>query len=177
MRGLESLDTYYNLVPIQKHRLDDELAIQAELMFRITSSKAASSARARDLKDQLERAEAKIYRETALNSVTKMTVPELNGCVARDPERIRRWEAYQAAVVEAEKWEGLVEAWKQRGFALKSLADLYLANYYTVDSAGDGTRRITKEEEHTSNRQAISDSRKGRPAVSDPPPRRRSILE
>lgn len=154
--SLETIEAYRNRMRIEKHRLDDELEIQAELLHRIFEKVVSASSAAMEAKDVLERIEGDVYFE-AKHVNPKATVPELQGITRTDPARIKAWRMYRDAKAEQESWEGLHEAWKSRGFALRSLVDLRLANYYTSDSdAGE-------------NRRALNDVRRG---LTEPPTHR-----
>ena len=53
-----------------------------------------------------------------------------------DPGRAAAWQELQSRRDELEQWRGLHEAWKARGFSIKELVALYVAQYFTVDSRG-----------------------------------------
>ena len=50
--------------------------------------------------------------------------------VRRQPERITAFEQLQVAKVDAGRWAAAAEGWKQRSYALKSLAALYSSDYW-----------------------------------------------
>ena len=133
---MNDLSTYRGMLRIEKHRLDDELEKQAEYLHRISECVVLAKSEALNAKDELDRLEGQIYSDSKLD-YPKATVPELHGITLKDPDRIKLWQKYQAARHKQEDWEGLHDAWKSRGFALRALVDLRLANYYTSDSGGD----------------------------------------
>lgn len=140
-----TLEEVGRLVPINKHNLDEELATQAEVMFRIAEAKAKAASRMQDAKDALATEEARLYIGER-RSGEKMTALEMTSKVQASPRRLKAYDAYQEARHAAEQWDDLFEIWKQRGFALRTLTDLYLGNYYTSDSRTGGSgreRRIT----------------------------------
>ncbi len=63
-----------------------------------------------------------------------MTVGAVDAKVKRDSGRIDKWEAYQRARATHEAWQGLLDAWRQKGFSIKTLADLYAAQYFSLSS-------------------------------------------
>lgn len=168
--ALDDIKTYQKMLAIQKHRLDDELEMQGEILHRISEQVVKAKSRALAAKDELDRIEGKIYSESKEDS-PKATVPELQGLTLRDPERITVWNKYQLARHEQEDWEGLHEAWRSRGFALRALVDLRLANYYTSDSGGG--------EDYTSSREALNAARKTAAEHKQEPaaPRRRTLMD
>lgn len=133
MSQLADIQTYRKMLYVHRHRLDDELEIQADIMERISSQTVIQNSRQLDAKDQLSRIEARLV-EDAKEDDPKLSNPMAEARVRRDPERIKAWQAYQAARAEHEAWQGLLDAWKQRGYAIKTLADLYAANYYSPSS-------------------------------------------
>lgn len=157
MSALDKIETYQRMMRIQKHRLDDELEIQAELLHKISECVVLAKSRAISAKDELDRLEGEIYSD-AKEDNPKATVPELQGITLRDADRIKLWQKYQIARHDQEAWEGLHEAWKSRGFAIRSLVDLRLASYYTTESRGD---------EHEAGRKALAAARSTEAAKDD----------
>lgn len=153
------LSTIRARLRIAKHSLDDELEMQAELLHQISEAVVRAKSKAIALKDDLDRLEGDIYSD-AKQHYPKATVPELQGITLRDPERIDAFRLYHAARDEQESWEGLHEAWKSRGFALRALVDLRLANYYTSDSGGhkegrEALTRARREQQGTDRRRKV----------------------
>lgn len=146
-------DTFRRLLPIQKHELDEELALQAEFLQHISHNLVRAKSFAAQAKDALERLEAELHFYHKENS-GKMTVAELNGKIICDRRRIIAFEKLQAALGTLSDWEGMYESWKARGFALRSLVDLRLANYYTPESISGGG------DDYSSMRREISRIRK-----------------
>jgi len=141
---ISTLDDYRRRLRIEKHQLDDELELQAELLHSISEHVVSAKSRALHAKDHLERTEGDIYSDAKQDN-PKATVPELQGITLRDPDRIKAFDLYQRARESQESWEGLHEAWRSRGFALRALVDLRLASYYTSDSsAADGRKALNQ---------------------------------
>lgn len=127
-----SIDRYRAMLKIVKHQLDDELEIQPQVMQAISTQVVLHNSRMLAAKEDLEQVEARLlldYRESA----DKMTVAEMNAKILRHADRVRAWERYQEARALHEDWSGLLECWRGRGFALKTLADLYQAQYFSLD--------------------------------------------
>lgn len=121
------------MLRIDKHELDRELEMQGEVLHHITEALASAKTRTLRAKDDLERTEANVV--VSNKDGRKVSVAELKGIALNDSTRKTRFSEFVEARHEQEVWEGLFEAWKERGFALRKLVDLRLANYYTSDSS------------------------------------------
>lgn len=128
-----TLETFKAMLFVDKHGLDDALEVQAELMDRISTEVVRSNTLALDAKDSLLRVEAKLM-EQVREEEGKISAAAAEAWAKRRPERIRAWDAYQGCREEHEAWQGLLDAWRQRGYSIKTLADLYAANYFTPTS-------------------------------------------
>jgi hypothetical protein len=126
-------DQYRTMLPVLKHRLDDELEIQAQIMEQISSEVVRHNARLLELKQSLDKVEARLLAELK-DDDPKMTVAMLESRIKRDPERTTAWQAYLNQLSEHGRWMGLQEAWRQKGFSIKTLADLYAAQYFQLSS-------------------------------------------
>lgn len=152
--------TARNLLYIQKHRLDEELEIQAELFYHVSHKLATVNAALVQAKDALARIEAAAYVRIGKED-EKLSDTKIRMRVVDDPD-------YQAALSslglcksESEVWVGIQEAFRQRGYMLRELCDLYLSNYYTTTShAGDSRKRA--EVDHTAARAALTEQRVAR---------------
>jgi len=153
------------MLPINKHGLDDELEKQAQTAFNISQNVARSSFELREVDDRLEKYEAELYitlRRESSDQSRKMTVEEIKCAIQEDHRRGELQASASAYRRVHEEWLGLSEAWKQRGFALKSLADLAVANYYEVDTTYENNRKVIAE-----SRQSRQPVRRQRRSVND----------
>ena len=130
---MPTYEQYRAMLPVHKHRLDDELEIQAQFMEQISSEAIRQNARLLESKLTLEKVEGRLLAEFK-DDDPKMTVQLLDAKVKRDPERTTAWQSYLANVSEHAKWQGLLEAWRQKGYSIKTLADLYSAQYFQLSS-------------------------------------------
>ena len=121
------------MLPVHKHRLDDELEIQAQFMEQISTETIRRNARMLECKSNLEKLDGRLSAEFK-DDDPKMTVGMIEAKVKRDPERITSWQIYLAAMSEHLKWQGLLEAWRQKGYSIKTLADLFAAQYFQLSS-------------------------------------------
>ncbi len=121
------------MLVIKKHQLDEELAIQADVQWRIVENlNAANAARDRH-KDLLAQVESSAASEIIAEN-PKLAMTKVDSEVKRDPHRVRMLGTYMEAKEVADRWNGMYEAWRARGFAIKSLCDLYSSSYFTSDS-------------------------------------------
>lgn len=130
---LEDLNTFRTMLRVNKHRLDDELEIQSDVMDRIGRVLARITARATELKDNRDRIKARIILEHK-DSGDRVTDKEAESRVMRDREYLAAAQAYQVELEQADEWQKLYEAWKARGFDVGRLCDLYIAQYFTQET-------------------------------------------
>lgn len=128
------------MLRVNKHRLDDELELQAEIQDVISEFTSLLNGRQQEAKDSLSRLEARMFVD---RKAEKMSSELANAEISITPARVTAWQAYQIARREHEEWQGLLNAWVSRGYQLKVLADLFIAQYFvinTVHGPVDGAR-------------------------------------
>jgi len=133
-------DEVRNMLRVNKHRLDDELEIQPEIMQRIADRVVLMNSRMLECKDDLARVESRLT-EDIKEDEPRLTVGQLDAKVKRHADRTRAWQKFQAARAEYEEWTSLLESWRQKGYSLKTLSELYAAQYFSVNYV-DGARRV-----------------------------------
>lgn len=165
---METLATFRNMLRIDRHRLDEELEIQSEIMDRLSQRVISLNTKQLEAKEELSRTEARLTLDVDDGS-TKMTAAQVAATVKRHSDRRRAFQLYSEARHEYEEWEALRDAWKGRGFALKTLADLYTSNYFSpsdhkVQDRSDRNRaRIDRhQQEHLEGRVAMNAARSER---------------
>lgn len=128
---------------VDKHHLDDELEIQAQVQYHISSKVAELAEELSSAKETMKIAEAKLVSEHSAKDA-KRTVKQIDSAIQLS-------DIYQAAAEEVrdiqkelDKAHGLLDAWKQKGFALKALADLSMSNYYAIDSTSVRREQISQ---------------------------------
>ena len=174
-----TIEVFRNMLRVNKHRLDDELEIQGETQERISSHLARLNSRQLELKKSLDSVEASVIARLKEGD-SKLSNPIAEKEARRDRDYISAWQAWSVARQEYEEWLGLYEAWKSRGYALKTLADLYGDQYYAIDSAGGRVPRDDPDAARARLREASN--RIGRPDPAPEPapspstiPRRRPL--
>lgn len=150
--AMYAMNQIEGMLAIKKHLLDDELEKQPQVMYSISEAVAEHYADYMRVQDELDVCEAELYIKIKRGS-EKSTVDEVKSLIQTDSHRRALFSRVCAEQALHHKWQGLLEAWKQKGFALKSLADLALANYFSTDTAYD------------KNRKAVSDSFEKRPVM------------
>ena len=154
-----------SMLQIDKHRLDDCLEQQAQITYEISGLLSTANTRMVWCKEDLDKIEAELYLELRHQEGSKCTENEIRAEQQTDKKRVASYAVYQDAKREYEKLMGLMESWKARGFALTTLANLAMANYYATDSVG-------KDKGYTSARQTLATARQ----QSEDKPRRRVLV-
>lgn len=152
---------------IQKHRLDDELEVQAEIQWRISKELADANSYVQSMKDRRDEIESEITAKS------DASVAKTQAAVKADPYYQKAQKLYTEAKRVAELWAGLHSAWVSRGFSLKSLGDLYGHDYFTVDS------HTVKDSKISDARRVLHEDRQTRrvaPALTEPAPVRRRTI-
>lgn len=124
-----TIEQYRTMLRINRHRLDEELELQAELMDRISSQVAVLNSQQLEAKEELSRIEARLFLELKGDKVSNEAA---NAEVRKHRERITAWQRYQVARQTCEDWQGLLSAWTARGYHIKVIADLFIAQYFAV---------------------------------------------
>lgn len=122
---------------INEHSLDDELKLQPELRNEIGQELALAKSR-RDQADlhvkQIEAEVAREYRDTAIKREEKVTEAEIKSAVilnANVQSAKKRLIDYERDV---NMIQALYDSFKDRGYSIARLCDLWLANYYDKES-------------------------------------------
>lgn len=149
-----TLEQVRGMLPVHKHRLDDELELQPDMYERISTIVTVKNSRMLEAKEELARVEGRLL-EDIRDADAKITVDAANARVRRSPERVRAWEASQHARAELEAWQGALEAWKQKGYSIKTLADLYAAQYFSVTPTNITSRQRDRMEDGDERRAAM----------------------
>lgn len=174
----DMLSTYEKMLRINKDRLDDELEIQSEIQQRIAMQVSELNTQMLDAKEGLKQVEADVtHRVRRASGDTRVTDKQVESEMLRSEDRIQAFQRYSRIREQHERWSSMLESWRQRGFSLKTLADLYTAQYFTIDTA---YKKRVEEERRESMRQANEriDARRreeGERTVESRPSRRRVV--
>lgn len=134
-------------LPIDKHRLDDELERQAtigeEIGRRVTDAEQDVTV----AKDDLDRCEARLLIDYK-SGEDKMSEKEIAARIATHRERSSRFDAVLDAQRNLSTWKRLGEAWKNRGYDIKTLSELYSASYWSTRMDSTYDRRDRDDDIH-----------------------------
>lgn len=151
-----------NMLHINKHRLDDELEIQSEMLNRISEEMTRAGAKEIEAKETCEQSEAELFLDlTSKTSANKMTKDQAEATIKTDAFCTKQRKLYYTAKTEHNKWKGLFESWKARGYDLKALGQLHADQYFQLDSVS-GTKRNAGQNEHERLRSNMAEQRQSR---------------
>jgi hypothetical protein len=122
---------------INKHRLDDELEAQPELLFKISEAYELAAEKRDMLKETLDTTDAELdatAREELDRSEEKVTEAMVKAFIKTHRKHETAHRAYIAAKKQAGLLSALKDSFKDRGHYLRDLANLYNANYFERDS-------------------------------------------
>lgn len=173
MAGFEDLHTYRQMLRVNRHRLDEELELQAEMQERIGRMVAKVNSYMLEQKKGLEATEAEVIDDLKSND-SKLSNPVAEKEARRSKQYTAAWRAYQVARQDYEEWAALYEAWKQRGYSMRGLADLYRDQYFAVTYV-NGANQLTDRELLNKARQALAPKPKEEPPPPTTSVRRRPI--
>lgn len=138
---MKTIHQYRVLLLVDKHSLDSALEMHSTYQDEIAEQHALANHEAYLKKQALEELEANLFVEFK-DASTKVSNDWALAEIKKNRERTELWTKYSAAKVLAAEWEGLLDAWKSRGYNIKTLADLYVAQYFAVTSAGANVGRV-----------------------------------
>lgn len=138
------LEHYQARLLIDKHRLDDQLEEQAQILDEIGQHRAKAASALTQAKESLSTYEAQIYLDAKNGGLSDTAA---KSAVSADRGRRSFVSEHTSAREEFEAWESLYEAWKARGYALSKLADLHNGSYFahTQTSAGRRSSDIDRD--------------------------------
>lgn len=142
---------------IDEHALEEALRDQPSMFYRVSKAfalemsrrdaakQALADAEARadlDIRDEAREEEARVVGKgkEAATSKIKLTEGEVRARVQLSAEVVIARDALAARFDAVAKLTALKEAFQQRSYALKDLASLYVANYYTASENGAADR-------------------------------------
>jgi hypothetical protein len=174
------IDQIRNQLRINRHRLDEELELQAFVADQIANQVARLNSKQLSLADALKGVEARLLLDFR-DSEEKLTVAEIDAKIRRHRDRSTAFSDFQTARYQHDEWTGLQDAWRQRSYALKDLANLYSSDYFAATQVSvSGARsadRVAVEAAVETARQRMTSRRAGVEAVADATPVRRRRVE
>ena len=158
---VDSYDYYSGKLRINEHDLNTTIREHPEYLYHVGKECALAVSRRDGLKDEMKRAMANVLLK-AKNGVEKCTDTQANAKVDLDREVIAARKAYMDACLESDLWAELKDAFLQRGYALKDLCNMYLANYYSETSVKGPQSGAARDIEYEENRRTIAAGRAAR---------------
>ncbi len=126
-------EDYQRALAISKHNLDSELEVQAVYQEQIADELTHADHQCAKAKQTLAQVEGRLTLDHKLDD-PKANKEIVEARVIREAEYRNALSEYQDKVQEQSRWHRLLESWRQRGFSLKTLADLYSSQYFAIDS-------------------------------------------
>lgn len=124
---VNSLEYYRDKLPFNPANPETDL-VQFAVLYEEIGSRLTRSLSHRDsLKAALKSVEASVAEAAREESDSKLTVAMVDGIVRTNPEYLAAQASCLSAQTDHEHWVVLLEAWRQRGFALRSVVELVTA--------------------------------------------------
>ena len=137
-----TLEEAANKLVIDKFNLDEESAHQDQFFWEVCNEYGNALERKDTAKHILKIREAeaaKYYRESTSEKVTEARVSEY---VTLAPQCVEQQQFVIKYTAEVEKWDGMIESFKQRGYAIDKLVELHLSGYYGTGVSSPERRYI-----------------------------------
>lgn len=118
---------------IDRDALDEELLHQPHDFFHVAEAHAMAKSRRDKAKHDLEVEIAtldKDVRDTMISNDEKVTETTVKMQITREDDFHQAQKVYLKACFEADKWDALQNAFRQRADALRSLVQLHNAGYF-----------------------------------------------
>lgn len=147
---------------IDEHALEEALRDQPTMFYRVSSAYALEISRRDAAKQAFQDAEATCdlaVREDAQKEERKITEGEVRATVQTDGNVAKARERLNRLSESVGRLAALKEAFQQRSYALKDLAGLYVANYYSA-SEHSGATNAVRERSADEARRRMSAARK-----------------
>lgn len=123
---------------IDKHALDDEVEQQPELLGEVSSAAALAKSQVDSIEEKIKEWESQLdaqFRADAEAAEEKITEGQVKAHIAGDQDRKAMVIQLLEAKHQQRQLDALSVAFKQRGYALRDVVDLYLSDYYSSRSA------------------------------------------
>lgn len=148
---------------IDEHALEQELQSQPGLIYKATSQYELYVSRRDAAKQYVDEVKAEVdlaVRSDARQQGDKITEKEIEAEVRTSLKVIKATKAYFALHELTGQFSALKDAYKARGYALNSMTDLYIANYYSDASHRSSRKAVEHDDDHMNRRAAINEGRK-----------------
>lgn len=144
---------------IDRDQLDREIAEQPELFNKVAREYAMAVSKRDDAKAKVKLTRAEAFTEVRERN-PKATMDAVNALVEQDETYLRAVQLHIDLCLVADQLEADRDALQERGFMLKTLAELWGQGYWGQNSVrGDSTRAL-QEQSYTENRQRLARKRR-----------------
>jgi predicted nucleic acid-binding Zn-ribbon protein len=124
-------------IKIDQHQLEIECCRQPDLYYRVATRVATETSLRDAAKERLADVEAEAdseVRRAAIEEQTKITENYVESKKRVHPSVQEARQDYFELKKSVDLWTALLEAFSQRSYMLKTLGELYVANYYSDTS-------------------------------------------
>ena len=128
---------------IDRDALDEESIVQPNNFYHASEGHVTALSRRDRLKHDLEVTVAELdkdVREAMVSEGEKVTEAQVKAQITREGDYHKAQRSYLNACLEADRWEALRNAYRQRADMLKGLIQLYQAGYFG-EVVGSAERR------------------------------------
>ena len=147
---------------INKGGLDDEVSQQPTLYFEVSEAYVEAAAVRDACKEELTSIDASLdgeVRAALARSEDKVTEAMVKNSVQSHEKHQAAFDTYMEAKTKADLLAALKEAFGQRGYMLRDLAQLFMASYYEQSSMSNGSLDRAK---YQKNRERLAEARGAR---------------
>lgn len=144
IRELDQIEELEQGLEIDEHALDEALQRQPDLFYRVSKQLAIMTSRRDAAKQAIQNAEAEVELEIRQNlgkRDEKLTDKAVAARVRNSGKVKKAMASYLVLNGAVMQFTALKEAFQQRSYALKSLADLHMASYFQTESISDVSNR------------------------------------
>jgi len=152
---------------IDRYNLDEDVERQPELFFEVAEAAALARSEQDQAKDSVDEVESRLdvhVREKAERNDERVTEKEIKARIRQHPERIAAMKNYLELKLETERLDQLRDSFKQRGYMLRELVQLYLSSYYQ-DATVSGSRADVRDARADRSQRRMSEKRRERPRL------------
>lgn len=140
---------------IDRDDLDSELAVQADMYYRVAEACALAASRRDEAKstmeDELSRAASRARSAAAAND-ERATEAYVKEQAAKDKKFTDARNAYLRAKLEADLWSSMRDSYDAKGKMLREMAQLFIAGYFQATAVGGRRARQVGEITNEQNR-------------------------
>lgn len=141
------IEEFQQYLQIDKTKLDEAMASQGDLFFRVGEAYANAVSERDAAKEALNAVDAELSRDCRVPGKTdqKMTEGSIKDIVQGHPQHAQAFELYNNAKHLAERLSALRDAFQERGRMLRDLGNLYATGYFTTTATQGAVANIGRE--------------------------------